>query len=911
MSDITVTVTDAGTGVPSVNVVDGSTFSTTVGSGGSVNVAIGDVTSGNATIVSGTLTVNSTTTLAAGSSAYAKNVGSAYAAAIDFGIPAGPATNIVVGNTTTLSAGSNASVTGTTSSGNLTLAFGIPRGATGATGSTGQNGVTPNIAIGNVSTLAAGSSATVAATPSNNGANVTLAFGLPRGATPSVSVGNVSTLAAGNSATVAGTSSNNGANLTLDFGIPAGVTPSFAVGNVSTVSAGGSATVTAKSSNGGANVTLDFGIPRGADGSGGSNVTLSDATPSNLGAASAGTSSLASRSDHTHNLPVIAYANLTGTPSNFPSNIGSVSGLQAALDAKQAAGNYVSSVNNLSGNLTLAAGSNVNLSTAGSVLTISANTPTIAYANLTGVPLNFPSNIASVLGLQSALDGKQAAGNYLTTAVTGVNNLTGNLSLIAAGGLSIAANGSTLTLTASADVANSTIDGGDYVGQLLYGITFNTQPQSVTANTTTSVNLTTVSTTGNVPTSAAFAFPGGLAGVRYATTASEFAGTWIANVATVVSANNGNSWSAIKYETEFSVNSTRAVSYNSSADDFPAMAASDGTRTVVAGVAVIYSDNPTAGNSWNTTAFTFYNGSRFQPYSVAHNGQKFAVVTFNEYSSITADGVYNLQLYSSSDGASWTSRTLPSISATFSSCRKALCAVNGTFVVPGVDQTVTSGVTTWYPKLFTSTDGVNWTGTQFSSSVTQNSTPVVFNDLASSGMIAVGVVGTTARYSTDGTTWGTATLPVSCNRVSWAAGRFWAFNSASSGTDVCYSVNGQTWTLGTMPVSAKWQSMAGDTVGFAASNPSGYYARATIGTTYATANLTVSATATGGGSVAYQWQSSLDAGTTWSDINGATNTTLSLSNLTTANSGTRYRAVASSTGAALGYSQSATLTVTG
>jgi hypothetical protein len=36
-----------------------------------------------------------------------------------------------------------------------------------------------------------------------------------------------------------------------------------------------------------------------------------------------------------------------------------------------------------------------------------------------------------------------------------------------------------------------------------------------------------------------------------------------------------------------------------------------------------------------------------------------------------------------------------------------------------------------------------------------------------------------------------------------------------------------------------------------------------------------------------------------------------LSNLTTANSGTRYRAVALSTGAALGYSQSATLTVTG
>lgn len=98
--------------------------------------------------------------------------------------PAGPqATTITVGSTQTLSAGSSATVVGTSSNGgaNLSLAFGIPAGATGAAGSAGAAGPTPTITA-TASTLSAGSSATVTATPSNGGANVALAFGIPRGA---------------------------------------------------------------------------------------------------------------------------------------------------------------------------------------------------------------------------------------------------------------------------------------------------------------------------------------------------------------------------------------------------------------------------------------------------------------------------------------------------------------------------------------------------------------------------------------------------------------------------------------------------------------------------------------------------------------------------------------------------------
>ena len=142
-----------------------------------------------------------------------------------------------------------------------------------------------------------------------------------------ITVGSVSTLSAGSSATVVGTSSNNGANLSLAFGIPAGAagaagatgaTPTITA-SATTLSAGSSATVTATPSNGGANVALAFGIPRGADGAAGSGggASLSDATPSALGTASAGTSTTASRSDHVHATPVISYANLTNVPSTF------------------------------------------------------------------------------------------------------------------------------------------------------------------------------------------------------------------------------------------------------------------------------------------------------------------------------------------------------------------------------------------------------------------------------------------------------------------------------------------------------------------------------------------------------------------------------------------------------------------
>jgi hypothetical protein len=78
-------------------------------------------------------------------------------------------------------------------------------------------------------------------------------------------------------------------------------------------------------------------------------VNLADETPQPLGVASAGTALSAARADHTHSQGSIAYSGLTGIPSTFTPSahshaVADVTGLQTALDGKQAAGTYATLV---------------------------------------------------------------------------------------------------------------------------------------------------------------------------------------------------------------------------------------------------------------------------------------------------------------------------------------------------------------------------------------------------------------------------------------------------------------------------------------------------------------------------------------------------------------------------------------
>ncbi len=126
--------------------------------------------------------------------------------------------------------------------------------------------VTPSIAIGTVTTGAAGTDASV--TNSGDSDDVVLDFVIPRGdtghAAATVNVGTVTTGEAGTDASV--TNSGTTDDAVFDFVIPRGDTgaATVTIGTVTTGEAGTDASVTNSGTD--EDVILDFTIPRGSDG---------------------------------------------------------------------------------------------------------------------------------------------------------------------------------------------------------------------------------------------------------------------------------------------------------------------------------------------------------------------------------------------------------------------------------------------------------------------------------------------------------------------------------------------------------------------------------------------------------------------------------------------------------------------
>lgn len=171
--------------------------------------------------ISPTVTVGSTTTGAAGSSAAVSSSGTPEAVILDFTIPkgdTGEAASISIGTTTTGSAGDSASVSNSGSSSAAVLNFTVPQGVKGDTGATNS------LSIGTVTTGAAGSSAS--STITGTAPNQTLNLTIPRGNTgatgtaATITVGTTTTLAAGSSATVQNVGTSSAA--IFNFGVPKG-----------------------------------------------------------------------------------------------------------------------------------------------------------------------------------------------------------------------------------------------------------------------------------------------------------------------------------------------------------------------------------------------------------------------------------------------------------------------------------------------------------------------------------------------------------------------------------------------------------------------------------------------------------------------------------------------------------------
>lgn len=510
-------------------------------------------------------------------------------------------------------------------------------------GITATSGDTVGVSVGSSSSY--GLSVTQAGTPGGTG---------PQGpAGPpytTVDVGNTTTLAAGSNATVTAVSTNSGANLTLNFGIPTGATgatPTIVAGTTTTLAAGASATVSAATKDG--TVTLNFGIPQGAAGSGGA--TVSSSTPLNLGTAAAGTSAQAARSDHVHNLPVIAYSNLSGIPSNFPTNATLVSGLSASYAPLIHAHNYVTGLNGLAGSLNLAAGANV---------TITATNSSTLTIDTKGI------------GANDAIDGGNYVGEVLQSITFTTQPQSQNVSL-----------GSTLNWTSGTNTSRQVFSLGSQMLGVNVAATYNGVDQTWSA----SANLATYANAAGSP--AASASVSGLtlqsgsfsASVAYNGTRT-LAQLWQAVVSngsttylqeTLRSDDNGSTWARLSVPRPSQAIAGGPLGFVSDAYDSSGVAlqSSDGatwnTRTMpfdpsvavspwrfaVGGVAVVGVANDSTRVARSTTGVSWS--------SVTLGANAYASnVVFGNGRFVAIGGATGNKSYTSTDGSTWTNGNLPS-----------------------------------------------------------------------------------------------------------------------------------------------------------------------------------------------------------------------------------------------------------
>jgi len=415
----------------SVVVVGSTSISSTVGNGDSVSVNVGDQTIGGGNGAAATVQVGTVTTLGTTASASVVNSGTSYAAKLDFGLPrgltgaTGPANSLSIGSVTT---GATAAVTISGSAPSQTLAFVLQPGAAGSAGPANS------LSVASVTT-----GTTAAVSISGTAPSQTLSFVLQPGPTGnsgpanSISIGSVTT-----GTTAAVSISGTAPSQSLSFVLPAGPANLLSIGSVTTgTTAAVSISGTAPSQ------TLSFVLQPGPAGASGS-TNMSDATPAALGTAAAGTSSLASRSDHVHSLPTISYTALSNVPTSFsPATHTQTASTISDFAVEVAKIGNVLSVNGLTGAVTITAGggtSGASLSSAtpqplgtaapGTSSLASRDDhvhllPTISYTALSNVPTSFSpathtqtASTISDFATQSALYGPVTSVATRTGAIT-------------------------------------------------------------------------------------------------------------------------------------------------------------------------------------------------------------------------------------------------------------------------------------------------------------------------------------------------------------------------------------------------------------------------------------------------------------------------------------------------------------
>jgi hypothetical protein len=666
---------------------------------------------------------------------------------------------------------------------NVTIASTGERGPTGATGSAGP---------ANVLTIGTVTSGTAAATITGTAPNQTLNLVLQKGDTGT----NVELQATGTHIQWRLAGASTWTNLVALSAITGPTGSTGAAGAAVELQASGThiqwryvggstwTNVVALSSLVGATGATGATGPQGPAGS----VNLADETPQPLGAASAGTALTAARADHVHAVGSITYSSLSGIPSTFAPSahshaVSDVTGLQTALDGKQAAGTYA----------TLVGG------TVPSSQLPSYVDDVIEYANLAA----FPATNDGGKILVARDTGKIY--RWSGSAYIEISPSPGSTDSVTEGSTNLYHTNARAAAAAPVHSVNTKI-GAIVLSAADVGA-------AATSHTHTLADLTQSSATaGQVPTwngsawAAATPSPGGVTSVAGRTgtvTLAQLASSGTASDTTFL--RGDGAWAAaggLGADDDIdggwfygASGLSRSITITSPPTN---QTASSGAATFA--VTAIAEPSGTLNYQWQKSdAAGFAATQRTLPasanwISVAYGGGTFVAVAGNA-STVAA---------TSADGITWTQRTLPT-----SASWRSVTYGSGTFLAVATDG----------QKSATSTDGITWTQRTLPTSAA-----VIGVTYGDGRFVAVGANSTIAATSTDGITWTLGTLPTSAEwkSVAYGGGTFVAVAYAS--TIAATSADGITWTQRTLPTSAYWNRVtygSGTFVAVALANASG------------------------------------------------------------------------------------------
>lgn len=578
----------------------------------------------------------------------------------------------------------------------------------------------------------------------------------------------------------------------------------------------------------------------------------------------------------------------------------------------------------------------------GGSVTVSMPGADVAWGDLVGLPAEFPPEdhvheIAEVTGLQAALDGKADAGHGHAYPVTSVNGLTGDVVIEAGGGgaelsdatpepLGTAAAGTgTLAsradhvhaLPTAADIgaidSDSVIDGGDYVGELLYTITITAQPQDQSVELQTATFSYSVQTAGQIPYSS-----------------SNGNRSLMSNGTTAVVVREGGVWTSVDSGATW----TQSSRTFDAALNARTMCAGYGNNKWVAvdavnGISYTKTADPSNANLWTeTTSNGFLYPAQSSEASYIFGGQRRIVygdgvflassassyLTFEENGN-TVGSFFNSELMASTDGQTWTQRSVHPLYTPVYSGGDALSGRLEALANNGSGKWVCCGVVsiTASERVFRiagSTDSIAWSIETLSVSIT------VADDsrraVAAFGngyfvIIPNHQTGVAFVRSQNGSAWSSRVGPsFEVNDLDFDGEFFVAVGNGAYAT----SPDGVTWT-NRVAATGNWSEccvIGGDTVALRDAAESLKIVRS-IESGTGEASFSVTAVSNSA-PLSYQWQSSADGGSSWTNVSAATAAALTLEGITIADDGRKYRVVVSAPEADSVTSDAATLTVT-